>query len=126
MVANVILVSIEILMIKKHIMEDFNEIIKSKKPTLVDFYATWCGPCKLQSPILDDVKKHIGDEATILKIDVDANKRLAAQYNVRSIPTLIIFRDGEPAWRGVGLHQAAQLVEKIHELSKMKSEDMDS
>ncbi|MDE6322734.1 MAG: thioredoxin [Paramuribaculum sp.] len=103
-------------------MSEFNDIIKSKKPTLVDFYATWCGPCKMQSPIIDQVKNVVGDEATILKIDVDANPELAQRYNVRSIPTLIIFVEGEAAWRGYGVHQADQLVAKINEFQKLKSD----
>ncbi len=98
-------------------MEDFNEIIKSKKPVLVDFYAAWCGPCKIQSPIIDDVRTQVGDTATVMKIDVDANRELAERYNVRSVPTLIVFRNGEPVWRGVGLHMVEQLVGKIREFS---------
>ncbi len=103
-------------------MSEFNDIIKSKKPTLVDFYATWCGPCKMQSPIIDQVKNTVGDEATILKIDVDANPELAQRYNVRSIPTLLLFVEGEPAWRGFGVHQADQLVAKIREFQTLKSD----
>lgn len=87
-------------------MSDFYEIIKSDKPTLVDFFATWCGPCKMQAPILEQVKNQVGDAANIVKVDVDANRELAAKYNVQSIPTLIIFKNGEPVWRAMGLHQA--------------------
>lgn len=87
-------------------MKDFVTIINSDKPTLVDFHASWCGPCRLQGPIIDDVKKRVGDDAVILKIDVDGNSRLAAQYDVRSVPTLIIFKNGEPVWRESGLHSA--------------------
>lgn len=96
-------------------MSEFTDIVKSDKPTLVDFYATWCGPCKMQAPILEQVKQQIGDAATIIKIDVDANQALAAQYNVRSIPTLFVFKNGEAKWRGQGLHQADQLVAKLKE-----------
>ncbi len=94
-------------------MNDFNEIIKSDKPTLVDFFATWCGPCKMQSPILDQLKEKVGDAATIVKVDVDRNPELSAKYQVRSVPTLIIFKNGEPQWRASGLQQLEVLEDKI-------------
>lgn len=96
-------------------MSDFSELINQSKPTLVDFFATWCGPCKMQSPILEQVKAKVGDIANIVKIDIDTNQRLAAQYNVRSVPTLILFRNGEPVWRTVGVQQADLLEGKIRE-----------
>lgn len=96
-------------------MSDFSEIISQSKPTLVDFFATWCGPCKMQSPILEQVKAKVGDEANIVKIDIDRNQELAAHYNVRSVPTLILFVNGEPVWRTVGLQQAGVLEGKIRE-----------
>ena len=96
-------------------MNDFNEMIAGQKPTLVDFFATWCGPCKMQAPILEDVKKEIGDEANIIKIDVDKNQELAARYRVQSIPTLIMFKDGEAVWRASGLQQKDVLVDKVKE-----------
>lgn len=96
-------------------MSDFSELIKQSKPTLVDFFATWCGPCKMQAPILEQVKSRIGDDANILKIDIDANQDVAVRYNVRSIPTLILFKNGEPVWRAVGLQQADVLEGKIRE-----------
>jgi len=98
-------------------MNDFQEIIKSSKPTLVDFFATWCGPCKMQSPILEKVKEKIGDTGTIVKIDIDRNAELASRYRVQSVPTLIIFKDGEPVWRAVGVQQAEFLEGKIREFS---------
>lgn len=94
-------------------MEDFDKIIKSEKPTLVDFFATWCGPCKMQSPILEQVKKTVGDEANIIKVDIDRNPEAANKYRVQSVPTLIIFKNGEIQWRASGLHQADDLVAKI-------------
>ena len=110
-------------LIKQHIiMSEFSDIIRDKKPTLVDFYATWCGPCKMQAPILDQVKQTVGDEANILKIDVDRNPELAQQYRVQSIPTLIMFVEGEAVWRGYGLHQADQLVAKVKEFQTLKSD----
>ena len=96
-------------------MSDFNNLIKENKPTLVDFFATWCGPCRMQAPILEDVKKRVGDDANILKVDIDQNEALAAQYNVRSVPTLIMFKNGEPVWRAVGVQQADALEQKIRE-----------
>lgn len=104
-------------------MNDFKEIINSSKPTLVDFFATWCGPCKMQSPILEQVKTKIGDAATIVKVDIDKNPQLATNYRVQSVPTLILFKDGEPVWRGVGLQQAAFLEGKIAEHIPTKSDE---
>ena len=75
-------------------MTEFEKIIGEKKPTLVDFFATWCGPCKMQAPILEEVKGKVGGKANIIKIDIDRNRELAARYNVQSIPTLILFKDG--------------------------------
>ena len=94
-------------------MSEFKDIIASSKPTLVDFYATWCGPCKMQAPILEQLKQKVGDTATILKIDVDANPALSAEYQIRSVPTLIIFKDGIPQWRASGLQQLEVLEDKI-------------
>ena len=96
-------------------MNDFNEMIAQSKPTLVDFWATWCGPCKMQAPILEDVKQRVGEKANVVKIDIDKNSALAARYHVQSIPTLILFRNGEPVWRAVGLQQADLLESKLNE-----------
>ena len=96
-------------------MNDFNEMIAQSKPTLVDFFATWCGPCKMQAPILEDVKQRVGENANVVKIDIDKNSALAARYHVQSIPTLILFRNGEPVWRAVGLQQADLLESKLNE-----------
>ena len=94
-------------------MNDFNEIINSDKPTLVDFFATWCGPCKMQSPILDEFKNKVGDAANIVKVDVDRNPDLSAKYQIRSVPTIIIFKNGEPQWRASGLQQLEILEDKL-------------
>lgn len=96
-------------------MSDLNEIINSEKPTLVDFFATWCGPCKMQSPILEQVKAKVGEAANIVKVDIDKAHELAQRYRVQSVPTLILFVGGEPVWRGVGVHQADQLEAKLRE-----------
>ncbi len=99
-------------------MSEFNDLINQNKPTLVDFFATWCGPCKMQSPILEQVKASVGDGANIIKIDIDKNEDLAMRYNVRSVPTLILFKNGEAVWRTVGLQQADLLIGKIKEYEK--------
>lgn len=94
-------------------MSDFNKLINESKPTLVDFFATWCGPCRMQGPILEEVKQRVGDTANVVKIDIDKNQELAAQYGVRSVPTLIMFKGGEAVWRAVGVQQADLLEQKI-------------
>lgn len=104
-------------------MSDFNNIINENKPTLVDFFATWCGPCRMQGPILEDVKKRVGDRANIIKVDIDQNQTLAAQYNVRSVPTLIMFKNGEAVWRAVGVQQADLLEEKLRDHYETKSDE---
>ena len=96
-------------------MNDFDKIIAESKPTLVDFFATWCGPCKMQAPILEQVKNRVGDAANVIKVDIDRNNALAAKYRVQSVPTLILFKNGEPVWRTVGLQQADLLEGKLRE-----------
>lgn len=93
----------------------FEEIIAQDQPTLVDFYATWCGPCKMQEPILKDVKERIGTSATILKIDIDKNPALANLYQVKSVPTLIIFKNKEIRWRQSGVFPANELERLLKE-----------
>ena len=96
-------------------MNDFEKLINESKPTLVDFFAAWCVPCKMQAPIIEEGKHEIGDKANVVKVDIDKNRALATQYNVQSIPTLILFVNGEPVWRAVGLQQRDALVKKLYE-----------
>lgn len=92
---------------------EFNEIIKSEKPTLVDFYADWCGPCRMMTPIIEQTKKDLGTDATVLKINIDNNQEVARQYGIRSIPTLLIFKEGNVVWRQSGVPQKEMIVESV-------------
>lgn len=89
--------------------QTFQELIAGDKPVLVDFSAQWCGPCKMLSPILDELKHLVGEKATIIKIDVDKNPQAAAAFKVQSVPTLLIFKNGEVKWRQSGVMQAQSL-----------------
>ena len=89
--------------------QSFGEIIKGKKPVLVDFSAEWCGPCKMMPPILKEVKDRLGESVTILKIDIDRNPAVASAYGIQSVPTLMVFRDGEVKFRQSGVMQANQI-----------------
>ncbi|MDP3929383.1 MAG: thioredoxin [Sediminibacterium sp.] len=90
-------------------MSAFNELINGKTPVLVDFTATWCGPCKMMSPILDQVAGEMGDAVKIIKVDVDKNPQAAAHFQVQGVPTLILFKEGKTLWRQSGVVQANQL-----------------
>ncbi|WP_203255930.1 thioredoxin [Hyunsoonleella ulvae] len=91
----------------------FNDIINSEKVVLVDFFATWCGPCQALMPILKDVKDEVGDAVKIVKIDIDKNNPLAMKYQVRSVPTMLLFVDGEPKWRQSGVLQKKDVLNVI-------------
>ena len=92
----------------------FSEIINKETPVLVDFFAEWCGPCKAMAPILDDVKKQLGDQVTILKVDVDKNQGIAQKLNVRGVPTLVLYKSGKQLWRQSGVVQSLDLVQVIN------------
>jgi thioredoxin 1 len=98
-------------------MSNFLEIINKEKPVLVDFFAEWCGPCKMMSPILKEVKESLGDKVSIIKIDVDKNQSLAAKYQVRGVPTLVLYKSGKQVWRESGVVQKSELVSIINSFS---------
>lgn len=97
-------------------MESFKDIIQSSKPTLVDFFATWCGPCKAMAPVLDQLKTDMGDKVRILKIDVDKNQQVAAKFQVRGVPTFVLFKEGKQVWRqsgGISIHELKSQIQKV-------------
>ncbi len=98
-------------------MSNFDVLIQSEKPVLVDFFATWCGPCQTLSPILKQVKDSLGYRITILKIDVDKNQQMAAQYQVRGVPTMILFQAGKQLWRQSGVVSKEEIIKTILEKS---------
>lgn len=93
----------------------FSEVINSDKPVLVDFYADWCGPCKMLAPVLQDLKSELGERAKIIKIDVDKNPKLSAKLGIQGVPTLMIYKNGEVKWRQSGvlpMHELKKVIEQ--------------
>lgn len=99
--------------------ERFPDVIQGNVPVLVDFYAGWCSPCRMMSPVLDQLKKSMGNSVRILKIDVEKNPALAAQYGIQSVPSLLVFRQGSLKWKGKGIIQADALAEIIRKASSV-------
>ena len=96
-------------------MAKFSEIINDSKPVLVDFSAAWCGPCKMLAPILKQVKDKLGDKVKIVKIDVDKNQAIASKFQVRGVPTMIIFKNGKQEWRQSGVLQANDIINILNQ-----------
>lgn len=94
-------------------METFNDIINGDKPVLVDFFATWCGPCKAMAPVIESIGKELQGDARVLKIDVDKNPEVAAQFQVQAVPTLIIFKKGIAVWRNAGAVDKPSLLQQV-------------
>lgn len=102
---------------KKTSRMKFSEVINQEKPVLVDFFAEWCGPCKMMSPILKEVKDELKEKIAILKIDVDKNQALASKYQVRGVPTLVLYKERKQVWRQSGMVQKRELIATIKRFS---------
>jgi len=96
---------------------NFNNIIKGEIPIIVDFYAEWCGPCKVQAPILEEVADILKDKVRIIKIDVEKNQTLAQRYEVRGVPTIAIFKSGELLWRESGIQTSQRLINTVQQVA---------
>ena len=95
--------------------QKFQEIIDSERPVLIDFFATWCQPCKVQSSVLNTVKENVGDSARIIKVDVDQYPAIASQYGVRGVPTLAVFKKGEQLYKESGVHDVNRLTQLLEQ-----------
>ena len=109
-----LVLSLKTLLIIYKMKSSFNKIINSQTPVLVDFFADWCGPCKMLAPILKQVKEELGDAVKIIKIDVDKNQPLAAKYQVRGVPTMLLFKKGKQVWRQSGVLQKNEIINIIN------------
>jgi len=96
-------------------MNRFSDLINQDKPVLIDFFAEWCGPCKTMSPILKQVKDNLGNDISVIKVDVDKNQSLASKYQVRGVPTLILFKEGEQLWRQSGVLSSNEIIKIINQ-----------
>lgn len=95
-------------------MSKFLDIINQDKPVLIDFFAEWCGPCKTMSPILKQVKDNLGNNISVIKVDVDKNQSLASRYQVRGVPTLMLFKNGKQLWRQSGVLSSDEIIKIIN------------
>ena len=94
-------------------METFQDIINGNKPVLVDFFATWCGPCKAMAPVIESIGKELTGQARVLKIDVDKNQAVAGRFQIQAVPTLLIFKNGQVVWKNAGGTDKASLMNQI-------------
>jgi thioredoxin 1 len=99
---------------------NFKEIVSSDKPVLIDFWAPWCGPCRMQGPIIEELAQEVGDEAVIAKLNVDENQEIASKYSVMSIPTLVIIKNGKVVDKKVGVTPKATLINLLNAVSVAK------
>ena len=97
--------------------KSFKDLIDSEKPVLIDFYADWCGPCRMLSPMIEEIKKEMGDKVTIVKVDVDRNQQLASALGIMSIPTVMIFQSGEAKWRAAGVQPKQVMIQQLEALT---------
>ena len=99
-------------------MSKFSDLINKEKPVLIDFFAEWCGPCKTMSPILKQVKDNLGNDISVIKVDVDKNQALASKYQVRGVPTLMLFKKGKQLWRQSGVLSSKEIISIINQNTK--------
>lgn len=97
--------------------KNFNELVNSTQPVVIDFFTEWCGPCKAMKPVLENLKSRLGDKVKIIKIDIDENPDIASQLDIRSVPTLMIFQNGERKWRKIGISSVSEMESVITQLS---------